>query len=169
MCPIAITCDHVVFIITFFCSRSVSPWLAYPNISAHRAHELDKNTHEMPPKKRLVKQLPVEDSSRPVGGQDLTTTDSTILTTHIPQKSHPHTSTESHATITDARRPEDTTRKPSTQVEVFKTVTAAPQTFPLCHYISSNSTANTNTDKSKLKMTDIKIPRKKLKSSSRTS
>jgi hypothetical protein len=76
----------------------------------------------MPPKKRLAKELPTESPSQTVGDQD--------LTTHIPQTNHPHTSTESHAVVADARRPEGPAGQPPTQAEVFATNSATPYLPP---------------------------------------
>jgi hypothetical protein len=77
----------------------------------------------MPPKKRPVKEPPAK-------CQDLTTAEATILTTHIPQTSDPHTSTESHATAVNERRPEGLARQQSTQAKVFATNTATPDLPP---------------------------------------
>jgi hypothetical protein len=83
----------------------------------------------MPPKKRLAKELSVEGPSQEVGGQGLITVEATILSTNIPQISHPHTSTESHPAAVDARRPEGPTGQPPTQAEAFATNTATAD-FP---------------------------------------
>jgi hypothetical protein len=56
---------------------------------------------------------------------DLTTAEVTIQTTHIPKTSNPHTSTESHTVVVDARRPKGPAGQPSTQAEVFATNTDA--------------------------------------------
>jgi hypothetical protein len=85
----------------------------------------------MSPKKRPAKEFSVERPSQALGGQDLISTEATILTTHIPETSHPRTSTRSHAAVVDARRLEGPTRQPSTQVEVFAINTAAPDLPPL--------------------------------------
>jgi hypothetical protein len=76
-----------------------------------------QNTHEMPLKKRHVRELLTEDPSQVVGSQDLTTAEANTLATHIPQTTHPHKSTESHVVAIDARRLEGLTGQPSTQVE----------------------------------------------------
>jgi hypothetical protein len=73
--------------------------------------------------KKPTKELPTEGPSQAARGQGLTTAEATILTTHIPQKSHPHTSTESHVATANARRPEGPMEQPSTQMEVFTTNT----------------------------------------------
>jgi hypothetical protein len=78
----------------------------------------------MPPKNGPVKELLAEGLPHTSGGQDLTTTEATILTTHIPQTSHPHTSTEYHVATADGRRPEGLEGQPSTQAEVLATNTA---------------------------------------------
>jgi hypothetical protein len=44
----------------------------------------------MPPKKRPAKELLTKGTSKPAGGQDPTTVEATILTTHIPQTSQNH-------------------------------------------------------------------------------
>jgi hypothetical protein len=51
--------------------------LSNPNISAHRLCA-QENTHEMPPKKKLGKELPVEGSSQAAGTQVLETTQAII-------------------------------------------------------------------------------------------
>jgi hypothetical protein len=71
----------------------------------------------MSPKKRHVREFPVEDQSQASGSQELTTAEANTLATYISQTTHPHTSTESHAIAIKARRPEDPTGQPSTQVE----------------------------------------------------
>jgi hypothetical protein len=45
----------------------------------------------MPPEKRQAKELLAKGLPKAAGGQDLTITEATILTTHITQTSHPHT------------------------------------------------------------------------------
>jgi hypothetical protein len=116
----------------------------------------------MPPKKRPTKEHPVEDTSQPARGQDLTTAEATVLTTHIPQTSHPHTSTECHATTVDVRRLDDLAGQPSAQAEVFTSNTATSNILPL----SSHHRQQHNADKSKPKKMNIKIPRLKSKLSS---
>jgi hypothetical protein len=73
-----------------------------------------QNTHEMEPKNRPTKERPAKGPSQAAGDQDITNTEATILTTHIPQTNHPHTSTESHVTAIDVRRPEGPVGHPST-------------------------------------------------------
>jgi hypothetical protein len=80
--------------------------------------------------KETGQKLPVEVPSHEARGQDLTIAGATILTTHIPQTSHPHISTKSHAAFANTRRLEGPTGQPSTQAEVFATNTAAPNLPP---------------------------------------
>jgi hypothetical protein len=81
-------------------------------------------------KKRPAKELPTEGPSQAAESQDLFIAKATTLTTHIPQTSHPHTSTESHAVAIDARRCEGLAGQPLTQAEVSEPNTATPNLQP---------------------------------------
>jgi hypothetical protein len=122
------TLKFATFIPMFSCSGFSSPRLQIPTLAPTMLVSSTKH-YEMPPKNQPAKELPAKDPSQVARGQDLTTTEGTIVTTHIPQTSHPHISTESHAAATDARRPKGPAGQPSAQVEVFATNTAAPY-FP---------------------------------------
>jgi hypothetical protein len=108
----------------------------------------------MPPKKRLTNELQAEGPIQAAGGQDLTTAEAIILTTHIPQTKHPHTSMESHAAAVDTRR--------------YSQPIVPPQISHLHHH-SSNTTIKTHTEKLKLKKISIETVRMKSKPSSRMS
>jgi hypothetical protein len=56
----------------------------------------------MPPKKRPAKESLVKGPSQAGTNQDHNIIKATVPITHIPQTSHPHTSTESHATTVEA-------------------------------------------------------------------
>jgi hypothetical protein len=84
----------------------------------------------MPPKKRFGKELPVEGSSQADEGQVLSTAEATVQTTHIPQITHPHTSTTPHGATIEVGRPEYPAGKPTTQAEVFDTKASALNTLP---------------------------------------
>jgi hypothetical protein len=75
----------------------------------------------MPPKNRPAKELLAKGPSPRAGDQNCTTVEATTLTTHIPQRSHPHRSTESHVATADTRRPEGPMGQQPSQIEVFAT------------------------------------------------
>jgi hypothetical protein len=122
----------------------------------------------MPPKKRPVRELPAEDLSQAARSQDLTTAEASTLAAHIPQTTHPHTSTKSHAAAVDARRPEGLTRQPSTQVEACAINTFAPN-LPHRHHSNISATIKTYITWLKPKEMCSKISRKKSTLSSKPS
>jgi hypothetical protein len=83
-------------------------------------------THEMPPKKRLVRKPSAEDSMQEAGGHALTTTEAIILNIQIPQTTQQHISMKSHAAHIEARRPEGPIEQPPTQTELFTIYIAVP-------------------------------------------
>jgi hypothetical protein len=115
-----------------------------------------------------MKELPAEGPSQTVRGQDLTTTEATILTTHIPKTSHPHTSTESHASVVDARRPRAQWGNHQPKRKCSQP-TSPPQISYLHRRSNNSNTTKSHTKKPKLKRINIKTLRMKLKPSSRTS
>jgi hypothetical protein len=76
-----------------------------------------ENTHEMPPKKRPGKELPVEASSQAAGAQVLKTTQTTT---------QPQTSTEPQQATVEIRRPEEPLQQPPSQAEELAMTTSAP-------------------------------------------
>jgi hypothetical protein len=102
--------SHYLIVVLCFCVSVFgihSSWLINPSIGAHRIaltrstknlrNATQKETCQRTPDRRTI---PGGRRLRPQHHQDH------HLTTHMPQTSHPHTSTEFHATGVDTREPE---------------------------------------------------------------